>query len=506
MNIVLSNPPYRIPLGDGRERFFIRAGSRWPFSIVKCEDDVSDYLPFPFYLAYAAALIEREPGLEVMVEDGVALNEREDEFLRRVCAASPRIFLLESATGTVRHDIELARTIKARCPDTLICFAGFHVTALTEETLELAGDAIDFILLQEYEESFLALARAIRDGTDVSEIAGIAFRRGDTLVRNDSPGLVDVNRLPHPARHLFPANDRPDMNRYWDGFCQYRRAVQMHASRGCPFRCDFCVWNQVMYGQGMYRGRDVADICDEIEEVIDGYGAREIYFDDDTFTGHKKHVMAFCEEMIRRGLQSRTRWSAMADFMITDDEMLRRMRAAGCIGVKFGVESGNEEVLKRIGKPVRLDRLRRNAALCARLGIKTHATFTFGLNGETRASMRDTLDLAKSLDCDSVQFSITTPFPGTRYYEELKRRGDLLAERWEDFDGSNSCVVRFGDMDARDVQEFHAAAGDEWLRSKLRQPGWIWRQLRGQVRAWQGQGFGIVRARLQRVWQTLTKR
>lgn len=501
MKALLANPPYRVSINDKEERFFIRAGSRWPFSIIKCKDEKSDYLPFPFYLAYTAALLEREDGIEVFVEDSIAQNETEEEFLEKAKKINPDIILFETSTNTIRHDINLAEKIKKINPGAKIALAGFHVTALTRETFSISRDIIDFLLLGEYEINFTELVKSLKNGQGILSQEGIAFKKDGEIIINPVKSLLPVEKLPYPARHLFPSNDNNDLSVYWDGFCQYKPAVQMHASRGCPFRCNFCVWNQIMYRNEKYRPFPVEYICDEIENAIRDYGAREVYFDDDTFTGNKAHVLEFCDEMIRRDLHKKVFWSAMADFMITDEEMIRKMKKAGCVGLKFGVESGNKKILNHIGKPINFQKLKNNAKLCARLHIKTHGTFTFGLSGETKKTMNETLALAKSIDCDSVQFSITTPFPGTRYYEELKREGRLTSEKWEDFDGNNSCVVKFDDFDSEYIVDFYKNATSRWIRYKTVNPHWMLRQIYNFYRIIKGQGVGVAFSKLKKFAQ-----
>jgi radical SAM superfamily enzyme YgiQ (UPF0313 family) len=183
--------------------------------------------------------------------------------------------------------------------------------------------------------------------------------------------------------------------------------------------------------------------------------------------------------------------------------MVEAMSSAGCIGMKFGVESGDEEILKHIQKPVRFEKLKRFTHWCARRGIKTHATFTFGLSGETRATMHKTLKLAQALDVDSVQFSMTTPFPGTRYFQEVDKEGLLMTHNWEDFDGNAQSVVKFENLSVVEVRDFCRRASGRWLRAKLRQPAWMGRQLKNMIRLIQGQGLGVIFQRLLRVGQLL---
>ena len=264
----------------------------------------------------------------------------------------------------------------------------------------------------------------------------------------------------------------------------------MHSSRGCPFGCDFCLWNQVMYGNGKYRMFSVKRVVDEMVEAAEKYGAREVYFDDDSFTINKEHVLGICGEIMGRGLS--LKWSCMGDAMVTDKETIDAMADAGCIGMKFGVESADETILKGIGKPVDIERVKDVASWASDAGLKTHATFTFGLYGDTKEMMEKTLNYALRLDVDSVQFSMTTPFPGTRFYEKLKREGMLMTECWRDYDGASNSVIKYPVMSHSDVEAFCKKAKPTWFRHKLMSPGWMLRQTRNLYRLAKGQGLGAA--------------
>jgi radical SAM superfamily enzyme YgiQ (UPF0313 family) len=162
--------------------------------------------------------------------------------------------------------------------------------------------------------------------------------------------------------------------------------------------------------------------------------------------------------------------------------------------MKFGLESADPTVLKRINKPIKLDRVRMVVNAARKAGIKTHMTVTFGLPGETRQSLQRTFDFACELDIDSVQFSVATPFPGTRLYEELKAAGRLQFNTWEDYDGANNSVCAGEDFGPEYLEEFEADAHGRWLRHKMRDPQWARRQIRQLVRLGKGQGVvGLTR-------------
>lgn len=498
MKILLANPPCIQPLADGMELAFVRAGSRWPFSDKKKRTQPLNYIPFPFYLSYLASLLKKD-GHDVRVFDAVALNEDEAGFLDHVRKLDVDLILFETTTPTVDYDLHLAKKIR-EVSNAQLALAGAHATTFAEDILSKAS-MVHYVFRNEYEISFRDMTRALTEGSRLEGLKGFTMRREDgTFLSLPPADLADLNDFMMPDREIFPCNDKPDIGVYWDGFCQFRPAVQMHASRGCPFKCNFCLWNQVMYGEGRYRTFAVNKVVDEMEMVAGKYGAKEIYFDDDTFTGNKQHVMEISEEIIRRKLK--VNWSCMGDAMVTDEEMISLMAESGCIGMKFGVESGNKRILKEIQKPVNFDRVRSVAKACARKKIKTHATFTFGLLGETRETMNETLSLAKELDVDSVQFSITTPFPGTRYFSQCDSHGTLLTKEWKQYDGSRSSVVKFSGLSHEEVEEFCKTATTKWLRAKLKNPAWIARQMYFLNRVRKGQGNRLFSEKIVRAVKT----
>ena len=465
------------------ERFFLRAGSRWPFSVVKKKSVPPEYVPFPFFLAYAAALMEKDQHT-VFVLDSVALNQTREDFIEAVKEIRPDIILFETSTPTIEEDMRLVRDMKEAVVAQIV-LAGAHVTVFPEEVMN--DSPVDYILMGEYELTFRDLVRKIDSNDPIEDIKGLVYRKGNQIHINHDRKLIDpLDQLPRPAFNLFPSNQKSDLRYYWDGFCQYKPAVQLHSSRGCPFRCNFCLWNQVIYGNGRYRTFSPKRVVDEMEYAVKHFKAREIYFDDDSFTIDKNHVLGICNEIKKRNLS--VKWSCMADAIGTDSEMIHAMAENGCIGMKFGVESAEGEILKTIGKPLNYDKLIELVKTCVQKRIKTHATFTFGLSGENRETMRKTLRFAQSLDVDSVQFSITTPFPGTRYYNELKEKGMLKAEKWQDYDGAGRSVVKYSGLTSEEVENFCKRASSRWLRHKLADARWVGRQWQNLNRLRQGQG------------------
>jgi radical SAM superfamily enzyme YgiQ (UPF0313 family) len=179
------------------------------------------------------------------------------------------------------------------------------------------------------------------------------------------------------------------------------------------------------------------------------------------------------------------------------------MAGAGCIGIKFGLDSADAGVLKQIGKPLKIRRLEAIVARARELKIKTHMSVVLGLSGETNESLQRTLDFCDRVDVDSIQFSIATPCPGTAWFDELASQGRLGVARWEDFDGANASLVRYDNLSQQSLEAAMAGAHSRWLRRKLKDPRWLARQWAILTRSARTQGVRGVMARFRRASRLL---
>ncbi len=452
MKVLFANPPWKKAEG----RFGVRAGSRWPFTMPTRDETSLPYIPFPFFLAYAAALVEERSDAEVLAIDAIAEGLTVRAYQKRLEDFAPDVIVAETALASFDHDLAHARAAKAALPGVVSVLAGPQ--ASVEPAAILAENpAADFCLVGEYEWTALELIeRLSRPGFDPSAVAGLAWRDASGLPRvNARRPLGDLADLPWPAYRHFP------MTRYKDYFCGISGLmVNMVASRGCPHRCSFCLWPEVMYGGHAYRVRDPRDVADEMAHLVAAYGFTTVYFDDDTFNIGKKRVLALAEEIRRREIGVDLAVMARADSM--DEEMLDALRAAGLVAIKYGVESASPAILARCGKGLDLDVAKRVIRHTQTLGVKTHLTFTLGLPGETGQTMEDSLRLALALDPDSLQVSLATPFPGTPFYEFAAAKGFLEADRSELFDGSNRATVRTEALTRKDLEEGLHAFQQAW--------------------------------------------
>ncbi len=440
---------------------FHQRSSRWGGKVNR-----SGYLVPPIFLAAAAAYLKKQ-GIDTRLIDAAAEGWDEDKLDRRLAGISPRLTVIEASTISIRRDAETARRITERYGGE-VALVGTHVSALPEQSLR--EFPVDYVCVGEYENTILELARALTGEGRLEEIAGLGWRDEGGRIRINRKRLpADLNTFPIPLYSQLP------LEKYWDPIARNHPCVPIRTMRGCPFSCSYCVAPQVMYG-GKVRYRDPALVVEEVRTLI-GMGVKEIFIDDETFTVSRRHVLAVCQGLKAAGL--RVDWSCFGRVDQVDLELLEEMKSAGCYMIRYGVESADREILGSIGKGFTPDQTERSFALTRSLGLKTHATVMYGSPGETSETMRQTLEFTLRLKPDYAQFTIVTPYPGTRYYRELEESGRLLSRNWEDYDGSCRMIVRLDSLSPEEVESF---VDYSYRRFYLR-PGYFVRRLTG-VRRW----------------------
>jgi len=430
MKVLLANLPW---ISDG-EKMGLRAGSRWPH--LKLKKEQLPYYPFPFFLAYAAAVLKEESH-EVTVKDCIAEEVSDLEFFDFMGGLDPDIVVFETSTPSIYNDLMWTKKAKELGATTVL--TGPHATAKAEEVL--GEDYVDYVITYEYEYPLANLLKKLENKQDVSGIKSLGYRKDGEPVVNEKAELADVDSMPYPLRDQLP------MEKYIDPFCKHAPNAQMWSSRGCPYQCIYCVEPYVFYGARSYRARKAEAVVDEMQYLVENYGAKEIYFDDSSFSVDQERVLRICSEIKKRGLK--VYWSCMADAKL-EEETLRAMKDAGCIAIKFGVETSDPKILENIQKHVNLDDVKKVVKLLKEIGIESHATYMFGLPGETRESMDKTMKFAFDLGTDTAQFSAAIPYPGTKFHDMAEERGWLKAKDYSDYTGQDT-VIEYPELSAEEI-------------------------------------------------------
>ena len=285
---------------------------------------------------------------------------------------------------------------------------------------------------------------------------------GIFLKTEDYKGVEDLDSLPFPARELMNNKlyPRPDTG---------KSMATISVSRGCPFSCFYCL-TPVVSGKKV-RKRSCKNIVDELQECVEKHGITDFFFKADTFTVDREWVIEVCREIIKRNLQ--ISWGTSARVKPLDEVMLKMMKQAGCWLMALGIESANDETLKRIKKGATAQDAVNGVKMIKAIGIKIYAYYMIGFPWETRQHIRETIDFAKKLNCEFVEFHIAVPFEGTEYYNQIKDTS-LLESQAVGHDSFLNPAVRTETLTSEEILELKNQA----LKEIYLSPAYIIRTLK----------------------------
>jgi len=387
----------------------------------------------PMGMAYIAGYL-KDNGVEVEILDFAALRSTDEMEKRLIKESNADMVALAATTNTVMLAYELAKLSKELLPNAITVVGGPHPTMEPTRTLDECPE-LDYCVISEAEETMLELTQ----GKEDKDILGISFRdgKGNIIVNASRPLIQDLDKLPFPARELLP------LDKYWTpGVRRYPYAIMM-TSRGCPYSCTFCSNFRTQGKQ--FRARSPENVLAEIDHLVKEYGVKEINIIDDNFTFLPQRVKEICDGLIERNydLELKTGNGIRADR--TSLPMLKHMRKAGFYLVAFGIESGDERILKKMRKGETKDHIRNAVKWSKQAGLLTEGFFMFGNEGEGRKEMLETIKFAKELDLSVAQFQIYTPVPGSPLFDTIKRDGKLFSKKWEDFNAFSEPLFEYQD-------------------------------------------------------------
>jgi hopanoid biosynthesis associated radical SAM protein HpnJ len=405
------------------------AGARY-----QAKREITSYW-FPTWLAQPAALV---PGSKLM--DAPPHRQTIEDLLK--IANDYELFIIHTSTPSLSNDIKCAEAIKAKNPHADIGFIGAHVAVLPDRTLRDAP-IIDFVCRNEFDYTCLELAQ----GKPWEDIRGLSYRgRNGGIRHNPDRELVhDWDSMPS----VLPVYHRDlDIDKYFIGYLLHPY-ISLYTGRGCPAKCTFCLWPQTIGGH-TYRAKSPAAVIREMEfgKALFGRHVREWMFDDDTFTIDRPRAVEIAKGMKKLKLT----WSCNARANL-DYETLRQLRDNGLRLLLVGFESGNQEILNRMKKGLRLETARHFMQNCRKLGIRVHGTFMIGLPIETRETIEETIRFAEELDPFSIQVSIAAPYPGTELYKQATENGWMDSSILVSSDGVQTSTLRYPHLSPDDIEE-----------------------------------------------------
>jgi len=360
-----------------------------------------------------------------------------EETVRTIRQFGPDFLGITMYSANYRAAKIIAGKVKERNREVKVVVGGVHPTLAPEKTLR--EKEFDYLIKGEGEIPFLQLLEDKPEGS----IAGLGYKsRGKILFNALSDPIADLDSLPFPARDSII-----NMNGYTD-------YGQLITGRGCPFSCTYCA-SPAMWGRKNVRFRSVSNVIDELLVIKKDYPHNVIYFEDDTFTLKRKRIKELCREIIERQLDIKWKCDTRADCL--SEEMVHLMKRAGCICVKMGVESGSDQVLKRINKRVDKKTILDASRMVKKYDIPLTVYLMAGFPDETDDDLRQTIQFAREIDATYYSLSIVVPYYGTKIFDEfMKKAPNPAKEQWEYFYHQSGEMIINDNLSKNIIDEFLA--------------------------------------------------
>ncbi|MHA2105785.1 MAG: B12-binding domain-containing radical SAM protein [Candidatus Hodarchaeales archaeon] len=381
---------------------------------------VTNFLNFsapPLGLAYMASVLE-EAGYKnkVRLLDSRTIGLTSEDFKRVIKRFRPDILGLQIKTPNYYDAVEVSRIAKEEDVPYVI-WGGHHASPMAEEVLT-ANQNVDIVFRGEAEYTFRDFVQAVDDGKDWTGIRGISYRENGFIKHTpNAPLIKDINELPFPARHLLPMDS-------YRIFGSALPATTMITSRGCPYDCEFCAVTS-FYGR-RWRTRTPENIAAEMEEIREKYGVKAVAFVDDLFFTSEKRVLRICKAISDVRRTHDIYWGATVRADRGGLKMLTTMRKAGCRLIFVGVESGDQEILDSVKKETNLGEIEQFFRNSKKAHMDTLASISFGFPGETKQTIRKTMDWTINvLDPSLAIFTISTPYPGTPFFNQMREEDKI---------------------------------------------------------------------------------
>lgn len=440
----------------------------------------------PMNLAALAAYL-RVAGFSVTICDYEVIPYHASHLREMLQQLHPGVVGLSCTTPTMMNGGRVAAAIKSFSAAIRTVVGGPHPSALPEQTLrEFPG--FDCLVYGEGEATLLDLC----EEKDFPAIRGLVWRDGEKIVVNPPRPLLDnLDLLPFPARDLLPA--LPQAGHSSRGFGNELRSTEIYTSRGCPFACSFCAI-QATFGRSV-RFRSPASITAELAEIQKNSPVEHLVIADDTFTLDPQRATEISQRIGRSGLTS---WNCDTRVSSVTPELLRTMRTNGCSKVAFGVESGSQRILDKIGKKIQVEAVGQAVAWAKEAGLPhIEGNFIIGADpSETAADLELTRRMILDLPWTFVSVAVIVPYPGTPVYQQMLAADQIDTDAgWEDF-------VMFGRVPHWHTDHFTASELVSQQKSLTRsfylRPSYIAGRLAGirslaEARYWLGAGTSYLK-------------
>ncbi|MFC1633247.1 B12-binding domain-containing radical SAM protein [Planctomycetota bacterium] len=380
----------------------------------------------PINLGLMASFLRERAGYDCsLVDFEITEASSVKEMAEVVLRESPRYVCTTTLTPRYPTVVLMAQEIKRLEPDVITIVGGPHVTGNPQAAL---FEGISYGIVGEGEEALLELLNVLDQGCDPSGVKNLVYREdGEIKVNPIRPFIKNLDALP------FPAWDLMTLDEYLDPIYFKGPHLGFLSGRGCPFDCNFCASH--LTWKGKLRLRSVENVMDEIRHIVNVLGIRNVIFFDDSFAISKRRALAICRCMIEEQLNLKYVAQIRADSVTK--ELAEALRDSGCIYAAIGVESGNEEILRQVGKKETKSQIRNAVAILKDAGLPIIASYVLGLPGDTDETIQQTIDFAFELDTEQSKFMILAAYPGTKVYDMAVERGLVDPTSFEQMESLN---------------------------------------------------------------------
>lgn len=426
-------------------------------ALVKVSAVYASFLKAPLGLAYLQGIL-RQNGHQCEIFDAYNFSWDEITLVNKVKKYQPDLIGFTTITSDVKDTAETAKKMKKEIPVSIVA-GGPHVTALPKGTL---GEfpSFDFAIYGEGEKTLLELVNTLVEKRDnFEEIKGLVFRKNGQVIQNESrPQLTEgeLDELPFPEFDNYYSREDSIFTKkkpFEDLGTWKTKGYNILTSRGCPFDCVFCMR---VFGKKVRR-RSPESVIAEMEYAIERYKVDSFTFTDEVFLSNTSKTRILLNMMIERNMSKRVKWSAMTRVNFVNKELISKARQAGCVNLQLGIESGDNEILKAIGKNITVDEIKRAVSIIKEEGITTGAFFILGHPNETKETIKRTIKLAIELNTSTVAIGIMVPFPGTEIYRMAQNNEcgyRLLSRDWSLYDKYGGQVLEIENLPLKTLQIF----------------------------------------------------
>ncbi len=379
------------------------------------EDPMRNEPSYSLGIAYLGAVIEKAghhvSGYDFFTAGWKKAKKRIKKLIEK---EKPEIVGISCLSMNRVSSFKTAKLVKEIDPNIKVVMGGVHASSLYKQILE--NFPVDIICIGEGEETIVELLDVLEKGKSLDRIKGIAYRKGEKIIRTAPREFIkDLDSIPFPKHDFFK------------DYIDKKKTAYVITSRGCPMKCIFCSTSH--YWGITWRARSAKNVVDELEILVKKFGVKHVFFHDDTFTLDNQRVIDICKGIEERGLKFT--WNCSARVNPISEEMLRWMARTGCKWISFGVESGSPKLLKTIRKRITPEQVIHAFRLARKVGIEPVMFLFVGTPGENQETIRETMNLIDETDSKNIlDVGILEIYPNTPLYELAKRQGIINDEFW----------------------------------------------------------------------------